>query len=92
MWSKNADLGGTGFFEGYGLGWFVPELDGHRFAWHLGSNPGYLTSMILAPDDGVAVVTADNLLPNTEAPPWYAADVGNAIMLMLLGIDESVLE
>lgn len=87
MWSPVAVLDWGDFFQDYALGWTVAELEGHRLVWHGGSNPGFVSNLIVAPEDGLAVVTLDNFLPPTETPPYHATDVGNEVMLMLLAAE-----
>lgn len=84
MWSPVSTLGWGGLMQDYGLGWIVAEAEGHQLAWHLGTFPGYQASVIVAPDDGIGVVTLDNFLSPAEEQPWSATDVGNAVMLMIL--------
>jgi CubicO group peptidase (beta-lactamase class C family)/predicted dienelactone hydrolase len=88
QWTPVAEPGWGGLLQDYGLGWLLAEADGHRLAWHLGTNPGYSANVIIAPEDGIGVVTIGNLLPLTEDQPWFATDVGNKVMLMLLGVEE----
>ena len=87
MWSRVTTLGWGGLFEDYGLGWILAESDGHRLVWHLGTNPGYQANVIVAPDEGIGIVTLDNFLSMTEDQPWSATDVGNAVMLKMLDVE-----
>jgi CubicO group peptidase (beta-lactamase class C family) len=43
-----------------GLTFFTWEVDGHRVVWHGGDDVGFSTSLMLAPDDGIAVVVLCN--------------------------------
>jgi serine beta-lactamase-like protein LACTB len=45
---------------GYGLGWFVGELDGHRTISHGGGSVGATAMLLLLPDDRVAVAILGN--------------------------------
>jgi CubicO group peptidase (beta-lactamase class C family) len=43
-----------------GLGWFLPERQGHRRAWHSGGDRGFSTDLVLDRSDGSAVVAMTN--------------------------------
>ncbi|MFN0177850.1 MAG: serine hydrolase domain-containing protein [Gemmatimonadales bacterium] len=45
---------------GYGLGWFVEALGGHRRVHHGGSLPGFRAQMSRYPDDGWTVIVLTN--------------------------------
>ena len=63
---------------GYGLGWYTGEVDGHRLVGHAGVNPGFNAEVIVAPDDGLAVVGLANWQPVQDVPfpaIWVAIDV-----------------
>jgi len=45
---------------GMGLAFWLDELGGHRTAGHDGNVPGFASSLVVAPDDGVAVVALTN--------------------------------
>jgi len=45
---------------GMGLGFGPGEQDGHRTVGKVGIVPGFLSAMVLAPDDGIAVVVFSN--------------------------------
>ncbi|MEA3335162.1 MAG: serine hydrolase [Chloroflexota bacterium] len=88
IWTPLSTPGMGGLLQEYGMGWFLAEDKGHRFVWHVGGGPGYMSNLILAPDDDAAVVTMVNSnrdLGDNEL--WYATDVGIAAMYELLGID-----
>jgi CubicO group peptidase (beta-lactamase class C family) len=57
---------------GMGLGFFVERIDGHRVAGHDGGWHGFVSAMLLAPDDGVAVLAFTNT--NTQAAPHLLAE------------------
>lgn len=46
-----------------GLTWFVQEVDGVRFAQHIGDTFGQHTTLILAPDKGFALILLTNAEP-----------------------------
>ena len=43
-----------------GISWFVAELQGHRLVLHDGGDVGFESRLLLAPDDGVAVIAMTN--------------------------------
>ncbi len=45
---------------GLGLAFWRNEVDGHRTVGHGGGWPGFISAMLLAPDDGVAVLSFSN--------------------------------
>lgn len=87
MWTPQSNFGPSGLLQDYGMGWFLAEEQGHRFVWHPGGTPGFNSTIILAPDDGLAVITLVNL--NSIAPnePWYATEAGTGAMFTLLGLN-----
>ena len=50
------EVGGTAM----GLAFFLDRLNGHRIAGHDGGWPGFVSSLFVAPDDGVGVVALTN--------------------------------
>jgi hypothetical protein len=68
-----------------GLIWFVQEIGGIRFATHVGDTFGQHTTLILAPDEGFALV----LLTNAEPGGGGAAKAAvTAAARAYLGMDE----
>jgi CubicO group peptidase (beta-lactamase class C family) len=61
-----------GGLPGMGLSFFLERVGGHRVAGHDGGWSGFISSMLLAPDDGVGVVAFTNT--NTEATPHLLAE------------------
>jgi CubicO group peptidase (beta-lactamase class C family) len=88
IWSPASTMGWGGLLQDYGLGWILAEDAGHRLVWHVGGVPGFHSNLMLAPEDGVAVVTMLNLNNYLQDEPWYATEVGTAVMYELLGIAE----
>lgn len=43
-----------------GLAFWLENFDGHRIAWHGGGWPGFTSSMLVAPDDGLGIVVFTN--------------------------------
>ncbi len=88
MWSPSSTMDWGGIFQDFGLGWPVSEADGHRLVWFVGDVPGQISNLILAPDDGAAVVAMTNsfrFMGDDEL--WYATDISTAVMYELLGLD-----
>ena len=69
-----------------GLIWFVQEIGGVRFATHIGDTFGQHTTLLLAPDQGFAMV----LLTNAEPGGGAAASAANVVAARAyLGMDEA---
>lgn len=60
--SPTSDAGvATGSPDRYGAGWRIRDLpDGSHLAWHSGTVPGYVTTMMLWPERDLALVTLQN--------------------------------
>ncbi len=43
-----------------GLAWFITQYNGYKIIEHDGRDDGYISSLILAPDDSIAIVTLRN--------------------------------
>ncbi len=65
---------------GYGLGWFLSDISGHRVIWHGGNIDGFSSFISFVPDSDLAVVILTNethgsvfefpiILPATAAHP-----------------------
>jgi D-alanyl-D-alanine carboxypeptidase len=50
-----------GSTHGYGFGWFVDEINGHRRVHHSGGVPGFVCDMEKFPNDGLTVVVMANI-------------------------------
>jgi serine beta-lactamase-like protein LACTB len=59
MWTSQRTTGGEE--TGYGIGWFVGTVEGHREVWHTGGAVGGSTILLIRPDDGVVVAILTNL-------------------------------
>jgi CubicO group peptidase (beta-lactamase class C family) len=68
-------------FVDYGLGFFIGNIDGRRVVHHIGLDFGYSAAMLLAPDDGIAVVTISNYF---DWKKWDLFAVESAIEVMRL--------
>ena len=88
IWTPISTMGWGGLFQDYGMGWFLAEVGGHRFVWHPGGNTGFVSNIILAPDDDVAVVTMVNSNRNmNDGELNYAIELGTQAMFKVLGLD-----
>jgi CubicO group peptidase (beta-lactamase class C family) len=74
---------------GYGLGFELGEEDGHRTVGHGGVVSGFLTQMVLAPDDSVGVVVLANTggLDGRGAPETLAG----TLLRRLLGLPDQAI-
>ena len=72
MWSRVKLNDGSTF--GYGLGWFLENVNGHRHVYHPGGAPGTATIISRYPDDRLTVI----LLANGGAPYVQGLDFGVA--------------
>ncbi len=59
MWTEQKTADGKA--TGYGLGWVVGEVDGHRVIGHSGGQAGTSTCVMMLPDKNVAVAVMCNL-------------------------------
>ncbi len=85
IWSPSSTMGWGGLFQDYGMGWMLAEDEGHRLFWHVGGNPGFISNLIVAPDDDIAVVTMVNSFREMDdGEPWYATDIGTRVMYRCL--------
>lgn len=50
----------NGHATGYGFGWFLGELDGHKIISHPGSTSGFAAANLRFPDDGLTIVVLCN--------------------------------
>jgi CubicO group peptidase (beta-lactamase class C family)/D-alanyl-D-alanine dipeptidase len=69
-----------GATNGYGLGFAVSELDGHRRLGHGGAIYGFSTQLGFLPDDGLGVVVV-SALDGTNSVTGRIADAALAMML-----------
>ena len=59
MWAPARLTDGT--THGYGFGWFVDEINGHRRVHHSGGVPGFVCEMERFPDDRLTVIIMANI-------------------------------
>lgn len=71
-----------------GLGFFLRDTGGHRFVGHDGILPGFNSSLLVAPDDGIGVFAFTN--GSSGAMVWLPEEL-DGLLGKLLGIpDEAV--
>ena len=58
LWANQALTDGSS--SGYGFGWFVSPLHGHRTQEHSGGTAGFSAEILRLPDDGVTVIVLTN--------------------------------
>jgi CubicO group peptidase (beta-lactamase class C family) len=58
MWSQAKLNDGTPC--GYGLGWFIDDVNGHRHVYHPGGAPGTATIIARYPDDALSILLLAN--------------------------------
>ena len=83
MWKPAAAAGGMGSAKA-GIGWFIREVQGHRIVAHSGGDTGFNSFLVLAPDDGLAVVAMSNYEPSADC---FVCDVSGEAMKLMLGLD-----
>jgi CubicO group peptidase (beta-lactamase class C family) len=59
MWTSQRTEGGEE--TGYGIGWFMGNVDGRRQVWHTGGAVGGSTILLIWPDARVVVSILTNL-------------------------------
>ena len=61
MWTPSIKIDGNFTYDfGYGLGWFIKTIHGHRQISHPGGSPGTATILSYYPADGLTVVLLTN--------------------------------
>jgi CubicO group peptidase (beta-lactamase class C family) len=73
---------------GWGLGFARGALGAHRLVGHDGVLPGFNTSVLVAPDDGVAVVGLTNGSPGAFV--WLDTELKRLLRLLLGEHDEGI--
>jgi hypothetical protein len=68
-----------------GISWFTTEKHGHRFVLHSGGDVGFESLVLLAPDDGEAVVAMSNFAASDKN---YLNDFVNGAMRIMLGLEQ----
>jgi CubicO group peptidase (beta-lactamase class C family) len=78
MWGTTYDFNlPTPPEKGYGLGWGIGELAGHRMIDHGGQDIGFHSEFLMAPDDGLSVI----IMANHNYDSW---DLQNQVVKWLL--------
>lgn len=72
-------------FSGYGLGWFLKDVQGNMQVWHTGGLAGMLSKVIMIPDKKLGVVVLTNA-SNDGAGVF--ASVTQTIVDSYLGLDD----
>lgn len=71
-------------FQGYGLGWFLQDVDGNLMASHTGGLPGMLSSVMLVADQELGII----VLTNTSMGGGFLMDaVSRSILDRYLGME-----
>ncbi len=68
-----------------GISWFTTDKQGHRFVLHSGGDVGFESLVVLAPEDGVAVVGMSNFAASDKN---YLNDFVNGAMRIMLGFEQ----
>ncbi|MFD1315508.1 serine hydrolase [Namhaeicola litoreus] len=83
--TPQGDQYNTHFF-GYGLGWFLKDVNGYLHVSHTGGLPGMLSKTVLIPDLNLGVVVLTNTEPGGGA---FFSAVSNIIVDAYLPIDKT---
>lgn len=78
LWKAQMDAGRRGQV---GLSWFLTKRNDHRVIYHGGSDVGFNSYLILAPDDSISIVAMSNFLPDKTG---YASSIANTAIDMML--------
>jgi CubicO group peptidase (beta-lactamase class C family) len=68
-------------FDGYGYGWCLGSIVGHRLVFHTGGNLGYRSVNAILPDDDARLIVLTN---DEMTDPWAFA-----FELMMLAVDDT---
>lgn len=49
-----------------GISWFIADLQGHRIVMHDGGDVGFRSTLMLAPEDSVAIIAMSNYAPTDK--------------------------
>jgi CubicO group peptidase (beta-lactamase class C family) len=67
--------------SGVGLGFFRANVGGHRVVHHDGILPGFNSALVVAPDDGIAIVAMTNGSPGAFG--WLAVELEQLLRRLL---------
>jgi len=79
MWTPFPLASGKPNSAGYGFGWFMGAVNGHRTIAHSGAWQGFTSYMIRYPDDGLTVTVFDNLDAGHARPSNIARVVAGLV-------------
>lgn len=79
MWKPSADTGYGEIHAQIGIGWFMGEHKGTRILSHSGWDTGFLSDLILLPDDNIAISVM------TNCDYVWLGSVADPILDLLLG-------
>ena len=68
-----------------GISWFTTDKQGHRLVLHSGGDVGFESLVVLAPEDGVAVVGMSNFAASDKN---YLNDFVSGAMRIMLGVEQ----
>lgn len=85
MWANNILSDGTA--SGYGFGWFVSPLHGHRSQEHSGGTAGFTTDIRRLPDDHLTVIVLTNCYQETSNPTLMASHIAGIYVPTLDGVE-----
>lgn len=71
--------------SGYGFGWFIDRIKGHRRLWHGGGTAGFHNHIVRFPDDRLTIIV---LMNNDAGQPEAIASQISRILLPGLAPDE----
>ena len=92
IWTIHTVTGGIGnpryhtHFSGYGLGWFLADVNGKMSVSHTGGLPGMLSKIIMIPDIDLGVVVLTNA--SDDGAAVFSA-VTQTIVDSYLGLDDN---
>src|SRR2546429_3641049 len=67
-----------------GISWFTTEKQGHRLVLHSGGAVGFDSLVVLAPEDGVAIIAMSNFAASDKT---YVNDFVSGAMRIMLGLE-----
>jgi CubicO group peptidase (beta-lactamase class C family) len=73
MWTDTVLTDGT--LSGYGFGWFVSSMHGHRSQEHSGGTAGFTTDIRRLPEDHLTVIVLTNCYQETADPAALASHI-----------------
>lgn len=84
MWTPFVLTDGKPNASGYGFGWIINTLNGHRRITHNGAWQGFTSTMIRYPDDGLSVMVMANLESGYSRPDLIARVVAGMVEAPLM--------